>query len=223
MLFQLNLSKTNQHVKGKSCMYILFPNLALNKPVELYNVLLEPVYFDRPGFERIAVAGIAVQINTRQIESLSACLVWAAYRAGEEISCGKYIKAEISYVTHNTENPVNIESIAGFLPDFVKLPEIAIYWFARYLQSDSRRDRLMSLYSAMGSLPGGFDAVIKHFEAAGEKELGHELVREIAALRGGDEETGPAVYECAFDDTAIKRMENVFFVGAGIGSRSVSL
>ena len=91
-----------------------------------------------------------------------------------------------------------------------KKPEIADYWFDRYIKADSTRNRILFLYHALGSLPGGFPGIIGLFEACGEKELGHELLREIAKLRAEDDETGPVIYKCGFDDIDIKRIENIF-------------
>ena len=185
-------------------MDVFFPNLALTNPLELNGVLLEPA--DR----RSVAGGIVRQTSSREAESLSAYLVWAAYRAGEDIACGKFTKTAAGkpYTEPGGKKPVNIETLLPFMPD---LPEIAVYWFARYLQADSVRTRLLSLYNGLGSMPGGFEAIIRLFEAAGEAELGHSLLREVASLRSEEDDTGPSVYKCGFEEADIKRVENVFF------------
>ena len=88
------------------------------------------------------------------------------------------------------------------------------YWFARYSKETSKRERILFLYFALGSLPGGFDGIPALFKAAGEEQLGHELLREIEALRAEDDERGPALYECSFDEDVIKKMESILIKAA---------
>ena len=90
------------------------------------------------------------------------------------------------------------ERLTDFLPLSEKLPQTAVYWFKRYLGSDTEHKRIISLYNAFGSLPGGFDAIPEIFKAAGETSLGNKFLNEVDKIRAEDDETGPAIYKCGF-------------------------
>ena len=101
------------------------------------------------------------------------------------------------------------ESIQDFLPRPDKLPEIAVYWFSRYLSADKERERLMSLYNGLGCLPGGFPGIPDIFIEAGEEALAKHFLEEVEKIRKEDDETGPFIYECGFSAEDFKKVEKV--------------
>ena len=96
----------------------------------------------------------------------------------------------------------------------VNLPKKAAYWYAKYSQTALRREQILFLYYSLGSLSGGFKAIPELFQTACEAELGNRLLLEIEALRAEDDETGPAIYNCSFDDADLKKIESIFIKAA---------
>lgn len=188
---------------------MLFPCLALKEPVTINSVLIKPISCSETG----VFARLEGQNISRKIKALSANLVWAAYHAGEDITCGEFIKSNNDKPPPQTplvKKSVNIDVLLAFMPKPDKPPQLAVYWFARYLQSDSEHKRVISLYNGLGSLPGGFGGIKGLFDAAGREALGQRLIDEVTRLRDENDETGPPVHKYGFNALDFKQIEDVF-------------
>jgi len=172
-----------------------FPNLVVSEPVKIAGVILES------GECGVKPAG---EISKRDIELVSAHIIWAAYRAGLAFDCGVYVKHGNGQVSAGT--PASIESLLPYLPT---KPDIVVYWFAKYIQADTESRRVIYLYNALGSLPGGFQGIEGLFQAAGCEELGRKFLSEVAALRAEDDDTGPALYRPGLNENDFKRSESI--------------
>jgi hypothetical protein len=172
-----------------------FPNLAVSDPVKIAGVILESGTFG------VKPAG---ETSKRDIELVSAHIIWAAYCAGLAADCGIYVKHCGRLVSAKT--PASIESLLPYMPT---KPDIAVYWFAKYIQANTESRRVIYLYNALGSLPGGFEGIAGLFQVAGCEELGRKFLREVAALRAEDDDTGPAIYHPSLSEYDFKQSESI--------------
>jgi len=172
-----------------------FPNLVASDPVKIAGVILES------GTCGVKPAG---ETSKRNIELVSAHIIWAAYRAGLSADCGVYVKHDSGQVSAKT--PASIELLLPYMPT---KPDIVVYWFAKYMQANTESQRVIYLYNALGSLPGGFQGIAGLFQAAGYEELGRKFLGEVAALRAEDDDTGPAIYRSGLNENDFRQSENI--------------
>lgn len=163
-------------------MFVLFPNLLLDKPCTLHKISFVPALGDRAAAVLEYAGETEEKQKRRRLRVLQSHLMFAAVLAKKmnpAVLCG----CTASQGVPDTER---LCFLADFLPHELEHSALPISWFARFLEcpAQDEKNRFFCLYNAMGSLTGDFSGLPRTAESESERALLEQLLRRVAALQG---------------------------------------